>query len=197
VSGNDSIRAASIFYNKGYYISLAEHGSTINNIILVFDQNAKWRIYRGLSAATLSYFFNEPYFCSGTEGRVLKFLSGATDNGSNIELDIRTKAFDFDNADKRKALAKMFIIGKNTGASFTPSYSTDGGTTFKSLVNSAGSSSFTTTTDGQVFVERLVPQSTDDYQGQQFVLKLVNNDSNPVEIHELGADVFIRQGDIL
>ena len=197
VSSTSSLRAASIFYNKGYYVAVAELGQTANNVIFVFDQDMKWRIYRGISAATLSFFFNEPYLCSGTEGRLLKFLSGTTDNGTNISFDIRTKAFNFEAAEKRKVLTKVFIIGLGTGCTYTPTYSTDGGTTFKALVNSSGATTFTTTNDSLVFVERLTTRSADDYQGQNFIFRLTTEDDKLVELHEIQAQALIREGDIL
>lgn len=200
VNTTGSIRAASIFYDKAYYLSVAEFGQTVNNVVLKFDSEGKWRIFRGMYINTFSFFFNDPYYGSSQVGRIVKFLPSSANtehDGSNIEFDVRTKAFDFGDSSKRKVLVKVFVIGTGTGATYTPTFSTDGGTTFKSLVNQSGSTSFTTTNDGAPFTERLVPGSATDYNGQTILFRLYNNDSNECEIQEIQVQAWVREGDIL
>ena len=59
VGETSSVRAASIFFNKNYYVALAEFGNDENNIILQLDAKGKWRIKRGLGVSTFGFFFND------------------------------------------------------------------------------------------------------------------------------------------
>lgn len=194
VTLTQSIRPASLFVGTSYYVSLAEFNQTANNLILKFDQEGKWRILRGISASTLSLFFNRAYFGAGDEAKIYRFLEGRT---SNVEMDIRTKSFDWGTRLYKKGLRKLVAIVKNTGATYTPYYSTDDGATFKPLYASDGSASFTTTTDGGISTHVLVPGGADNFFGKALMARLHNNDMKDAEVHELRIIGWMRQGDIL
>jgi len=196
-----SIRCTSLFYNTNYYLAAAEFESSTNNIIFVFDQEAKWRVYRGLNIAVLSYFFNNPYFGDAVTGKIVKFLESNSDNGAAIEFDFRSRAFDFStegfsNDDKAKMLEKVILSGRNTGATYTVTYSVDDGDTFYDLKDKDGNSSFTTSTDGKGFFKWLRP----DYSsiiptGYSIILRIYNNDTNEVEIDGFKMMAFVRKHD--
>lgn len=194
VTLTQSIRPASLFVGTSYYVSLAEFNQTANNLILKFDQEGKWRILRGISASTLSLFFNRAYFGAGDEAKIYRFLEGRT---ANVEMDIRTKSFDWGTRLYKKGLRKLVAIVKNTGATYTPYYSTDDGATFKPLYASDGSASFTTTTDGGISTHVLVPSGADNFFGKALMARLHNNDTKDAEVHELRIVGWMRQGDIL
>ena len=43
VTGAASVRVASIFYNKTYYLSVATFGATANDTLIHADQFGKWQ----------------------------------------------------------------------------------------------------------------------------------------------------------
>ena len=111
-------------------MAAAEFNQTTNNLLVVFDGEGKWRIYRGLNVNTLSLFFNDPYYGSATEGRIIRFLSptSTTDQGVSIEMVVETKAIDFGDLEHTKVGRKVYMKGKNTGAVYQLFMSFDEGT---------------------------------------------------------------------
>lgn len=195
-TATQGIRAASIFYDKNYYVSLSEFENDYNNIVFVLDFEGKWRVFRDLNIATLSYFFNNPYFGDAVSGNIVKFLEGTSDEGDPIELDVYTKAFDgssqyTDNEDKVKVLDHVIIDCANTGATFDCSYSVDGGETFNLLYDTSGNNSWVT---GTVPFKYLRPRYvTTIPQGYSLMIRIHNNDTNEVEINSMKAVAFVRE----
>jgi hypothetical protein len=198
ISKTNSIRVASIFYGRAYYLAAAEFGNTTNNIVFKLDEFNQWRVYRGLSIGTLTLFFNQPYYGSGTVGQIVKWLTSTTDSGTNIALDVQTAAVNYEDLGHSKILRKVRFVGKNTGATYTPQYSTDVGLTWKSLINpNNGSSTFTTTSDGGLFNIHVQPVfASDNATGITHIIRLQNSDAYACEIHSIKMDAFIRQGDL-
>jgi hypothetical protein len=196
-----SIRVASIFYDKDYYLSAAESTSEINNIVIVLDRNNRWRLYKDIDINTFSFFYNDPYFGSAAEGTVLRFLDSSTDNGTNIEMDLRTKAFDFSTEDVEnqefvKILEKVYVKLLGTGASFQAYYSVDEGVSFLPLYDQIGNTTWTFPNDNKLHYQRLRPNYTSSIPiGRTLMLQLVNNDENRVSVDEFKLYAFIRQGE--
>ena len=194
-----SIRCASIFYDKNYYVSLAEFEQDKNNLMYVLDFTGKWRLFKDVNAATLSYFFNNPYYGDGSNGKIARFLEGTADQGSPIELDVRTKAFDgstqwTDNEDKVKVLDHVIVSVTNTGASFDCHYSIDDGMTFNPLYDTSGNNSWSTITDGREVKKYLRPRYTTSIpQGRTIMLKVHNNDTKEVQLKSLKVEAFTRE----
>lgn len=199
-SATQSIRCASIFYNTNYYLAAAEFGNTSNNLLFIFDQEGKWRVYRNLHVTTISYFFNNPYFCDAVTGKLVKFLQGTSDSGAAIPFEFRSKAFDFSADenfdDKIKILEKCILSGRNTGATYTVEYSTDDGDTFYPLKDKNGNSSFTTSEDDKGFYKWLRPDFTVNIpSGYSIMLRIYNNDTKEVEIDGFKLTAFVRKHD--
>lgn len=196
VGSVDSVRAASIFFNKNYYVALAELGNDNNNIIIQLDAKGKWRIKRGLGVNTFGYFFNDPYFGQSTAGVIGKFLEGLSDLGTDIEIDIRTRALDFssnffDNSQFTKVPESFMLEGRGTGATYDVSYSTDGinYTNFVDVVT--GSTTFTTTNDDQLFSR--VFRATDNNGARAVYYRIHTNDEFDVKIHRFKMSAFITR----
>lgn len=199
-SSTQSIRCASIFYNTNYYLAVAEFESSVNNLLFIFDQEGKWRVYRNLNISTLSYFFNSPYFCDAITNKIVKFLQGTSDSGAVIPFEFRSKAFDFSadesHDDKVKILEKCIISGRNTGATYTVEYSVDDGDTFYALKDKDGNSTFTTSDDGKGFYKWLRPDFTSNIpSGYSVMLRIYNNDTKEVEIDGFKLYAFVRKYD--
>lgn len=196
-----SIRTASIFVDGRYFLAAAELGETFNNILIMLDLNFKWRIYRGLSVATFSYFFNRPYLGLSTTGQIRKFLDGKTDAGTAIEVDVRTKAVDYstkykDVAEKSKIPMEVILLVTGTGATFQLYYSLDEGETFSLMQTNLGATSYTSTTDMKTNTVRFKPNSTVNINtGLTIMYRVYSNDLNDVEIIGLKTKAFVREGD--
>ncbi len=199
ISSVDSIRAASLFFNKSYYLSVAEFGETENNLIIELDGDNKWRVHEGVAAATLGLFFNDPYYGSAEEGVFVRWLTGSTERGDNIAMVVRTKAFDFGDLTKRKVQGNFTVSGKRTGATFACRYSPDAGVTFYPFVDSTGSTTFTIaeSTDPTPFIRRLRPRSADVYNGATFMYEVATSDAHAAEVNELRTEVLVREGAIV
>lgn len=193
----DSVRAASIFFNKNYYIALAELANDENNIVLQLDAKGKWRIKRGLGISTLGFFFNDPYFGRSTAGVIGKFLNGLDDLGNDIEIDIRTRAFDFsstffDNSEFTKVPESLMIEGRGTGATYDVGYSLDDGATFTNFIDvTTGTTSFTTTNDDRLFSR--VFRASDNNGARAIIYRVHTNDEFDVKLHRMKMSAFVTR----
>lgn len=196
-----NLRAASIFDSKNYYVALAEFGNDENNIIVQLDAKGKWRIKRGLGVNTFGFFFNEIYFGCSTSAVIGKFLEGFTDLGTNIEIDIRTRAFDFSEqffnvSEFEKVPESIILEGRGTGATYDVAYSLDNGTTFLSFIDAiTGTSTFTTTNDNKLFSRIFrVNASIDGFTGAKTILyKIHTDDAFDIKLHRVKATAFITR----
>lgn len=192
----NSTRAASLFYLGSYYLCLSEYNQTTNNLMLVFDPDGKWRIHRDLNAGTFGFFFQDPYYGDAVDGKVKKLLGGIN---QVVELDVRTKAFDFDDITKRKMLHHVYVVVANTGATFDVSYSTDEGRTFQAVRDVTGATSFTVPDDGGLgtTTKYLVPSYADLTQlaGKTIMLRIHENTAKQVNISEIQLDAYVREGE--
>lgn len=195
----NSIRIASVFYNRTYYLSAATFGSTTNNICFKLDENNKWRVRVGENVNTLSLFFNQPYACLAGSGQLVKWLTGNTFSAGNISMDVQSAAINYDDIEHNKILRKVYVQGRNTGATYTPQYSTDNGLTWKSMVNVVtGLTTFTTLADGGLFTKRLMPIfASDNATGRTHIFRLLNSDAFACEIHSMRLEAWIRMGETL
>jgi len=197
ISSTQSIRVASIFDGLSYYLSAAEYGQTTNNIVFKLEKDNNFRVYRGLAINCFTSFFNDVYYGRSTEGRVVKWLTGLDDQGTNIELDIQTAAISYEDTEHTKILRKVYVTGKGTGAAYTPQYSVDDGATWKQMVNPlTGLTTFTTVNDGMPFIIRLQPVfSTDNATGSSHIVRLVSNDARTCQIESIKLSAWIRNGE--
>jgi hypothetical protein len=191
-----SIRVASLFHDRTYYCAVAQSGQTQNNMLLVFDEYGNWTKYTGLVPVAISMFYAVPYYGTAS-GHINRFFDGTTDAGANITMDVRTKAFDFTDVTKRKALRGVVVTGLNNGATYTPYYSTDEGVTWLPLYDSLGQTTFTVGTDGSEFVRKLSPRWPNEVNGKTLSVRLVEATSSAAEIHNISIIAFVREGEIL
>jgi len=199
IAVTNSIRVASIFYNRAYYLAAAEYNQTTNNVIIVWDGEGSWRIYRGINANTLGYFFNEPYYGSSLVGRFVKFLQSNTDQGTPIEMIVDTKSIEFEDPYHTKILRKLYLSGKNTGAAYQVSFSLDGGNTFNLMIDEAtGNTTFQTSSNALGFYRRFIPnfQLGQPTAGKQIMFRITENTEAAVSLEALKAEVWIRSGEL-
>lgn len=195
-----SIRVASLFYNRSYYLAAAEYNQTTNNIVIVWDGEGNWRLYRGVTANTMGFFFNDPYYGSSVVGRFIKFLQSTTDQGTPIEMIVDTKSIDFEDAEHTKILRKLYLSGQNTGAAFQVSFSLDGGTTFYLMIDeTTGLTTFTTSTSGTSFYRRFIPnfELGQPTAGKEIMFRIKEATAAEVSFDGLKAEVWIRSGELV
>lgn len=196
LSSGANVRAASLFFNKSYYLSVAITGSTQNNILIEYDYEGNWRIHSGATIGTLATYFNDAFYCDSTNGHVYNAFKLPTDNGTNIMFDLRTKCFDFGDNDRLKIVRSLKVTGVNTGTTIHTYYSMDRGNTWVEMLNSSGTLGYATTTDNSEFVEYFVPDysSTSPLTGRNVIFRITSADAFPCSILQITPTVKMRKG---
>lgn len=200
ISQTNSIRVASLFFNRSYYLAAAEFNQTTNNLVIVLDGEGKWRTYRGINVNTLGLFFNDPYYGSALEGRIIRFLLGATDQGTAIEMVLETKAIDFGDMEHDKIGRKVYVKGKNTGAVYQVFMSFDNGTTYTQMIDViTGATTFTTTSDNTRFRRRFQLNFAlgNVTSGKTVKIKIVESTAASAEIDGIKIEAWVRQGELV
>lgn len=124
-------KAAAIFYDNQYLLSLPTDNSVINNTVLVFDliTNA-WYLIKGWYVEDWKEFDNKLYFIDSTDGRVLQAFYGNFDQVSGpvvtntdatgttvrpIVFHYESKAYNFDVPELYKLLTGLEVTADTTG----------------------------------------------------------------------------------
>lgn len=191
-AGQTGVRCASIFYNKTYSLSVATIGSTANNVLIQLDQFGKWRIQKDNSVGTLLLYFNNLYFTDGLNGNIYNGFIADTDNGTAIQMDVRTKAWN-DNRDIFLKIPRgLKVTGIHTGTEIHAYYSNDRGASWIEMVNEAGSFGFQTNTTLTEFVVLFVPDATTLMSGRTLIYRIVSADSFPCSIINFEPSMYTR-----
>lgn len=202
IQGAGSIRVASLFYNKQYFLAAAEFGNDTNNIVFMYDELNTWKVLSGLNINTMGLFFNDAYYGSSLEGKFVKWLdpSVTTDQGLAIEMDMRSKAYSNELGDETKAKIVRQVVMKyiNTGAAIYVQYSLDNGTTFIDMVdNETGLMYVQTDTSGALSAVGFSAISGLLSSGRTVMFRIYSNDIYPVEIHSYRARCFVSAREVL
>jgi hypothetical protein len=195
--GNASpIRVASIFVQKTYFLAAAEIGQPQNNIVIVYDQEGLWRLFRNLNINSLSLFFNQPFYCDAIRKYIYQWLTPSTGTSDAIMMDVRTKAFDLGLLDNLKNVRSCRVVGINTGTTIHAYYSVDRGTTWIEMLNVNGTTGYTTTTDGNKFSSYFVPDYSANsvVSGTTIIFRVTSADAYPCEILQIEPTLYVRQG---
>jgi hypothetical protein len=198
-----TIRAASLFFQQVYYLSVAENGQESNNLIIALDPQDKLRFYYGCGCRTLSFFFNSMYGGLSVDSKIIKLVEGLTDSSTPVVLDFRTKAFDFsedgyDNAEFDKIFKEAIVTIGRTGTTYRFYFSADNGETWNTLYTYDGSSSYPTTNTGDRVTIRLQPHFDfgNTVQGKTLMFRAVSDDEFAAEIHRVKIKAWIRRGEL-
>lgn len=194
-----TIRCATIFFNKSYYLSCALTGSNVNNLLIEFDQDGLWRIHSAFNMATLGTYFNNLYYGSALAGNVLTAFNQNTEAGTPIIFDLRGKCFDYGDILRLKSVRSLKVAGLGTGTIIYVFFSLDRGNTWNAMLNSSGTIGFQTPNDGLEFVEYFIPNYDGGYQtgGRTVTYRIVSNDANPCAILRMSPTVLMRKGKAL
>lgn len=193
------IRTASLFYDKTYYLAAAETNQTTNNIVICYDQEGNWRIFRGLTINSLGLFFNQPFYLDSVRPNIYQWLVPATGTGTSITMDVRTKAFDLQQPLRIKDVRSLVVTGMNTGTTIHAYYSVDRGTTWVEMLNSSGTTGYVTSTDLSRFDEYFVPNYDigQSVGGVVVMFRVTSTDAYPCSILTVKPELVIRNGKYL
>jgi len=201
VIGNNQspIRVASLFFNKTYYLAAAETGQTANNVVILYDFEGNWRLFRNVNINSLSLFFNQPFYCDAILKFIYQWLIPPTGTSEVITMDVRTKAFDLLNNTNLKNIRSCRVTGINTGTTIHVYYSVDRGTTWFELLNVQGVIGYTTSTNGNKFNTYFVPDYSQDdpFSGTTVMFRIVSSDAFPCNIMEIEPEMYVRKGKYL
>ena len=193
-SGATGVRCSSLFYNKTYYLSVATVGSTANNVLIQLDQFGKWRIQKDNSVGTLLLYFNALYFTDGINGNIYNGFIAATDNGTAITMDVRTKAWTAPSDLFLHLPRALKVTGLNTQTTIHAYYSVDRGNTWIELLNEEGTTGYTTASDGNEFVTLFVPNGDTLVSGRTIMFRIVSSDAYPCSIINFVPSFYTRRG---
>lgn len=192
-TGTPSVRCASLFYNKTYYLSVATIGSTANNVIIQLDQFGKWRIQRDNSVGTFLLYFNSLYFTDGGNGNIYNGFIADTDNGTAIAMDVRTKAWNERDDIFLKIPRGLKVTGLHTGTSIHAYYSNDRGISWIEMLNEQGMTGFQTDTDRSEFVVLFVPDASTLQSSRTLMYRIVSADAFPCSIINFEPSMYTRR----
>lgn len=201
VIGNNQspIRVASLFFNKTYYLAAAETGQSANNVVILYDFEGNWRLFRNVNINSLSLFFNQPFYCSAVARNVYQWLV-PPNNTESITMDVRTKAFDLLNTNNLKNMRSFRVTGINTGTTIHAYFSTNRGSTWVEMLNPAGTLGYTTSTDGNKFNTYFVPDysaANVQFAATTLMFRVTSTDSFPCKLMTMEPELYVRKGKYL
>lgn len=193
------IRTASLFFDRTYYCAAAENNQPANNIVICWDQEQNWRLFRGLNINSLGLFFNQPFYLDAVRPNIYQWLVQPNGMGSAIEMVVRTKAFDLNKPKQLKNVRGITVSGVNTGTTMHVYYSVNRGTTWIEMLNSHGTTGFTTGTDLNTFNEYFVPDYSlgDTVSGVTIMFQITSVDAYPCSVLSIQPELYVRQGKYL
>ncbi len=206
ITNQASIRVASLFFDRKYYMAVATYGSTYNNVLYKYDHDNTWQRDEDLAINTFSLFFNDPYYGSSIDGKLILFLTATTDFGTNVTMDIRVplkvSARQIgDLEDKVKILRDVTCTVLGTGATYLFYYSVDQGETWHLMQNvSNGLQYFTPANDSKRHFVRMVPVFTmyNVYaSNRSILLRIVEASAFTSEVRALKAHLWIRGQEVV
>jgi hypothetical protein len=204
-TGHQAIRVASLFFDRTYFLATSLFGSDHNDILYKFDHQETWKRDEDIEIATLTLFFNVPYYGHSTDGYLVLFNNGATDLGDPIAMDIRfpvkvAARTPMDLDDKIKLLKDAIACVKGTGAAYSFFYSVDQGATWVSLYDvETGLTSYTPPADNKRYFVRLAPKADigDHPYGRVIWLRLTETSAFPSSLQSMKIHLLVRNQQVL
>lgn len=199
LTSGTNVRAASLFFNKSYYLAVAIQGQTANNILIELDYEGNWRVHSGINIGTMALYFNDAFNCDSTNGHIYNMFKLATDNGTPISFDMRSKCFVFGDDDHLSIARSVRVKGINTGTTIHVYYSVDLGSTWCEMLNSSGTLGYTTTNTLSAFNEYFVVNfdGGNPIAGTGIIYRVVSSDAFPCSIQKIKPTAYIRKGKVV
>lgn len=194
-----NVRAASLFFNKSYYLAVAIQGQTKNNVLIELDYEGNWRVHSGINIGAMALYFNDAFNCDSNNGNVYNMFKLDTDNGTPIVFDMRTKCFVFGDDEHLSIARSVRVKGVNTGTTIHVYYSVDKGSTWCEMLNSSGALGYTTTNDLSTFNEYFVVNFNggNPVAGTGIIYRVVSSDQYACSIQKIKPTAYIRKGKVV
>lgn len=128
-TGSQVKNVASCVYNNRYYLSVSTGSDSYNNVVYLFDNNAGFVRYEGITAATLiTGTDNNIYYGDGTSNKIYQMETDDTDNGKTINTMWISKDFDFGDVpvyiDNIAITGKCNVSTNTITLSYSPGFTT-------------------------------------------------------------------------
>lgn len=110
---HDLSKSAAAYTDDNYILSLRETGSTVNNVIIAYDENYdSWRKYEGIGATAFAIYEGRLHFASSSEPNVFRFDSDAySDDGVEIDFTYQTRDLDVGDSLRYKECGYLLLAG--------------------------------------------------------------------------------------
>lgn len=172
-STNTTLRGASLFHDLNYYASVAEMGSSTNNLVINRDRNGSWHILeKPINSFAL---FNQVPYVASSESNAIRLFNN-TESVDQLTLDVRTPAYDSGNPKQMNILKGITLTGTGTGevVELTAEYSTDQGVSYRPLKDHRGLPVALLPAEGP-WQHELVPGISADANGKSFMFRFIVN----------------------
>lgn len=199
LTSGTNVRAASLFFNKSYYLAVAIQGQTANNLLIELDYEGNWRVHSGINIGTMALYFNDAFNCDSTNGKAYNMFKLNTDNGTSIAFDMRSKCFVFGDDEHLSIARSVRVKGVNTGTTIHVYYSVDKGSTWCEMLNSSGTLGYLTTNDLSTFNEYFVVNfdGGDPVAGTGIIYRITSSDQYACSIQKIKPTAYIRKGKVV
>jgi hypothetical protein len=173
-TGGANVPVWSIYYDGDYLSAVAMDGTSVNDTILVYDENEHWLKYRDLPAYGFSLYRQKPYFGSNVQGSIVRFQADGIYNdynGNAINSYWTSKEFDFGEPLTDKTMLRYYVTALNrTGSTATFSYGVNRGALLDNTM---------TLDELPGFYRKVFTPTSTTYQiGKSHRFKISNNTSN-------------------
>lgn len=172
--GNYGSPMASIEHEGSYICAVSIDSQTVNDTMMVYDENGAWTKYKGMTAYSMAKYRQKPYYGSALQGYIYRFQvdDTYTDNLLPIDAYWISKDFDFGYPITDKTMQRYRITARRQpGTSVTFQYGVNKPTTYASDTLDLGSVS-------GFYRKNIVPTSLTYQKGVTHRVKFSNNASN-------------------
>jgi len=121
INWDDIKKACAIYWDNKYFISLPTKGSSVNDVVWVYYPSTQaWTVITGWSVSCWTTFKvgGAEYLYAGeatADGLVYRAWSGASDNGTAIEMTEHSRSIDFKTPVRKKVGGELKVVCKPAG----------------------------------------------------------------------------------
>lgn len=169
-----SFPVASVEHEGSYITAVAIDSSTVNDTMMVYDENGAWTKYKGMTAYSMTKYRQKPYYGSSYQGSIYRFQVDDiyTDNSLPIDAYWMSKDFDFGYPITDKTMMRYRLTARHQpGTSLTFQYGVNKPTAYASETLDLGSGT-------GFYRKNIVPSSLTYQKGVTHRIKFSNNASN-------------------
>jgi hypothetical protein len=109
-----SFPAASVFYNSEYLCAVSIASATLNDQVIVRDENKKWTLYDNINAYSMTLYRQKPYVGRADGSNIFRILVPGvfTDNNAAYTSNWQSKEFNFGFPSTDKTMNRYYVTGE-------------------------------------------------------------------------------------